>query len=159
MTTRAKPNSLAFILSELRIENKCRCCRCKKIKPINSFNNHNLNKKYPYCNDCKKLSGIKGNLKRQFNLSIDEYNILHEKQKGLCAICNEPETFINCHTKTVILLAVDHCHLTGSIRGLLCRHCNLMIGNAKDSSKILRQAANYVDNPPPPLPLLLEKIK
>jgi len=67
-----------------------------------------------------------------------------KQQKGKCLICSQEETQRNCHTNRIQALAVDHCHTTGNVRGLLCRNCNLMIGNAKDSEKILRAGAKYI---------------
>ncbi len=59
-----------------------------------------------------------------------------KKQKGLCAICREvPEKK---------RLAVDHCHKTGKIRGLLCNLCNMSIGCLRDCPKKARSAARYL---------------
>lgn len=57
-------------------------------------------------------------------------------QKGLCAICNQPDK---------VRLGVDHCHKTKKVRALLCRNCNLMIGLAKDQSSVLVAAAYYLN--------------
>jgi len=42
-------------------------------------------------------------------------------------------------------LCVDHNHETGEIRGILCRQCNVGIGNLRDSSRLLQLAAAYLD--------------
>lgn len=39
---------------------------------------------------------------------------------------------------------VDHCHTTNDIRGLLCRHCNLLLGHAKDRVVVLQAAIRYL---------------
>ena len=52
---------------------------------------------------------------------------------------------IQANKKGIKRLAVDHCHKTGKIRGLLCSTCNLMIGNAYDNPEILRSGANYLE--------------
>lgn len=57
---------------------------------------------------------------RKVGITEAEYNEMFEAQLGLCAICLKPENGIR--------LAVDHCHETGSIRGLLCKRCNMAIG-------------------------------
>lgn len=68
----------------------------------------------------------KNDLKKNFDISIDEYEIMEKKQNGLCAICGLPET---AKRKGVTRnLCVDHNHNTGKIRGLLCRNCNTAIG-------------------------------
>ena len=42
-------------------------------------------------------------------------------------------------------LAQDHDHMTNQLRGKLCNHCNLGLGNFKDNPKLLRIAADYLE--------------
>ncbi len=88
-------------------------------------------------NPNRKLIVRKHDLKRRFNLTIEEYNNLFNNQGGLCAICK-----VSVHDKN---LAVDHNHNNGQIRGLLCIPCNLVIGNAKDNKNILLNAIEYLE--------------
>lgn len=82
-------------------------------------------------------------LKRQFGISLEEYQALSDAQGHKCAICGEPETATrNGKTK---MLAVDHCHSSSKIRGLLCAACNQGIGKLKDDPDILRAAARYIE--------------
>lgn len=60
------------------------------------------------------------------------------EQKGLCKICHQPP---NGRWKR---LAVDHDHLTGKVRGLLCHSCNAGLGHFKDSVDALRSAISYI---------------
>lgn len=53
-------------------------------------------------------------------------------------ICNQPE-------RQEILLSVDHDHISGHVRGLLCRNCNSAIGLLRDDPELIRRAANYVE--------------
>lgn len=76
------------------------------------------------------------NLQRKFKLSLEEYQVLSDKQGNVCAICGS-----SC-TRS---LAVDHNHNTGEIRGLLCNSCNRGIGYLKDSPDILRKAISYLE--------------
>ena len=71
--------------------------------------------------------------KRTYGLSGDDYAAMVKKQNNLCAICLGERG-----------LCVDHCHKTGRIRGLLCRQCNTMLGNATDSPEILDKAIEYL---------------
>lgn len=81
-----------------------------------------------------RFKSYKSKLKREYNLDLDEYFEMHNKQNSLCALCEEEKP-----------LQVDHCHTTGIVRGLLCRDCNVAIGFMKDSPHLLRKAANYVE--------------
>ncbi len=76
-------------------------------------------------------------------LNPSEYNDLHAQQKGTCAICHKQET----RTKKgkVVALAVDHCHITGKIRGLLCGECNTGLGKFKDNPFLLKAALKYLE--------------
>lgn len=65
-----------------------------------------------------------------------------EEQNGVCAICRQPET-VKRNDK-VRLLAVDHCHDTTKVRGLLCAGCNIMIGHADHNIDILTRAIDYL---------------
>lgn len=84
----------------------------------------------------------RNNLRRLYGITLEDYTKLLRQQKGVCAICGEPETRI-VHNK-LSALSVDHCHKTGLVRGLLCSSCNLVIGNANDSLDILQRAIIYL---------------
>jgi len=79
-------------------------------------------------------------LKRAFNISIEEYNKLFENQNGCCAICNKHQTEFKKS------FAVDHCHKTIKVRGLLCSKCNIGIGQFNDNEELLRKAIEYIKN-------------
>jgi hypothetical protein len=85
-------------------------------------------------------------IKRKYGLSVDVYDLLVSRQQGLCAICNKEETAIIAGN--IKLLAVDHDHATGNIRGLLCQSCNCLIGHSKDNISILREAIQYLSADP-----------
>src|SRR6516225_1448743 len=67
---------------------------------------------------------------RTFGISHTEYATLYNKQNGRCAICKKYET--QMRNGKIKSLAVDHCHSTGRIRGLLCSACNQAIGKFGD---------------------------
>ena len=81
-------------------------------------------------------------LVRMFNITIEDYEAMYDKQNGACAICGEPET--REYNGNAIKLAVDHCHITGDARGLLCSKCNGGLGLFKDSIDLLTKAVNYL---------------
>ncbi len=93
------------------------------------------------CQNSKKIVRSPGfyrayDLKRNYGITIEEYKDMYIKQNGLCAICEEPEQTIS--------LSVDHDHITGKIRGLLCTNCNNGLGRFKDDSARLRSALSYL---------------
>jgi Recombination endonuclease VII/HNH endonuclease len=80
---------------------------------------------------------------RKFGVTMAQYCEMLLAQEGKCAICRQPETEIrNGRVKT---LAVDHCHETGTVRGLLCVQCNTGIGKFKDDRNRLLAAIKYLD--------------
>lgn len=118
-------------MSEVLEETKV-CTGCGKEKAIKEF--------YFYSSDCilcrsnkakqwkkdnpKKWKGqrIRRDLKRKFNITLEQYNSLFLSQNCKCAICG-------IHQKNLDRrLAVDHDHYTGKIRGLLCNQCNRQLG-------------------------------
>jgi hypothetical protein len=77
-------------------------------------------------------------LKRQYEITVDEYNEMLANQHGVCAICNTTcPSFDN--------LAVDHNHATGKVRGLLCKPCNTGLGAFKDRPDLLNLAIIYLE--------------
>ena len=81
-------------------------------------------------------------LKRYYGMTGEEYGQKLAAQKGLCAICGNPETaMVNGVPK---VMHVDHDHATGAIRDLLCGMCNGMLGLAKDNPQVLIAAAEYL---------------
>lgn len=94
--------------------------------------------------DKRRLIYLKSRLKIKYNITADVYFSLLENQSGVCAICFSPETKIINNNKNIAILAVDHDHKTGKIRGLLCKSCNIAIGSMKDSIDRLLSAATYL---------------
>jgi len=84
-------------------------------------------------------------LKHKFGITADQYDDMLARQDGKCAICGKPETDTIRWGKTA-RLAVDHDHLTGVVRGLLCRRCNQGIGKFEDDPDMLQAAADYLRN-------------
>lgn len=89
-------------------------------------------------NNPQKIQNYK--LKKRYGISLDEYSELYKLQGGKCAICNKLETATHNFTKKTIKLAVDHCHKTGKVRGLLCQNCNRGIGKFHDNIENLENA-------------------
>lgn len=89
------------------------------------------------------VSSKNAHYKAIYGISEEDYQRMVEAQGGLCAICNRPERMK--FKGALKRLAVDHCHMTGDVRGLLCHACNCAIGKLGDAPDLLRAAANYLE--------------
>lgn len=78
----------------------------------------------------KQLGNIRHQL-RKYNLTYEEYIKLNEAQKSVCKICKQYNDRL--YKNAPKRLAVDHCHKTGKVRGLLCGKCNTALGLIDDS--------------------------
>ena len=76
-------------------------------------------------------------LRREYGMSVADYEALLSVQGGRCAICNCPPR-ANCK------LNVDHDHQTGKVRGLLCGHCNSGVGYFRDNPELLNASIQYL---------------
>lgn len=72
---------------------------------------------------------------QKYGMSPEAFNLMLLQQKNACGICKEG------FSKAP---HVDHCHVTGEVRGLLCRRCNMALGGFKDSPGILENAKAYL---------------
>ncbi len=134
---------------------------CEVVKDIGEFpRNKNTNSgRAPYCKPCHnargKLSKVKVggsrtyHLKRRYGITAADADAMLAAQGGLCAIC-----------RTAAAAHVDHDHLNGKVRGLLCFNCNGGLGQFKDRVDVLKAAVGYLNhhsadaatvpgNPPP----------
>lgn len=83
-------------------------------------------------------------IKSVYGLDEKEYKNLIFLQNNLCAICNQPES--NKSKKGKIKnLAIDHCHTSGKVRGLLCQACNITLGHAKEDIEVLKRMIAYLE--------------
>jgi hypothetical protein len=76
-------------------------------------------------------------LKKSYGLTIEQYHEMLEAQAGVCAICLGAD-------KAFAHLAVDHCHQSGKVRGLLCNTCNRALGSFQDDPERLKRALLYL---------------
>lgn len=75
-------------------------------------------------------------LKYKYGITLDEYNIIYVNQNGVCAICRK----INFRN-----LVVDHHHITGKVRGLLCDNCNVVLGLIGEQKEIAQDIIKYLE--------------
>ena len=123
---------------------KKKCTKCNLIKDISEFGLKKSTKSglESRCKPCR----AKVERTNKYNISENEIELLAEKQQHCCAICNKPETSLNSKRTTVQNLAIDHCHKTGKIRGLLCSNCNIAIGKFKENIDLLNNAIKYLND-------------
>lgn len=75
-----------------------------------------------------------------YGITAEQYTDMLVQQGNMCAICK---------TKTPGgkgTWHIDHCHSTGWVRGILCHHCNLGLGNFKDNPASLAAAIQYIQD-------------
>lgn len=87
-------------------------------------------------------------LRRKYGIGLDSYERLLKIQDGRCAICGD--------TENGRALAVDHDHVTGKVRGLLCASCNNGLGRFRDDPGRLKAAARYLEDRSDPRPACSE---
>ncbi len=89
------------------------------------------------------------NLRRNYGLTIDQYNEMLEAQDHRCAICRIHVSELRPHKGQPGFLGVDHSHRTGKVRGLLCELCNRYVGRHRDDLTIARATVAYLERHAP----------
>lgn len=79
-----------------------------------------------------------GSLKKNFGITIEQYDKMAAFQDNACAICRG-------HNPSGKRLAVDHDHTSGKIRSLLCSRCNTALGQLREQPGLCRAAAEYLE--------------
>jgi hypothetical protein len=74
-------------------------------------------------------------LRTQYGISLEDYDAMLAQQGGVCAICRK---------RSAKRLCVDHCHVTRTVRGLLCKKCNFGLGHFSDDPDLVDAAAVYL---------------
>lgn len=141
-----------------------RCRRCNEIKPVADFHTSKRGDTVTYRHPCRKCSSAQRKteyaegrtwrgpdasyaqlLKREYGLTLDEYNNMLRKQAHRCAVCRRPETQKMAATGKMKRLAVDHDHVTGAVRGLLCQRCNVLVWAMEDNHTTLVAIGAYIE--------------
>ncbi len=138
------------------------CNKCLIEKPLDDFhkNVHGKQGRATECKPCRRLARQEtwandpdyvkkcneatrnSQLIAKYGIDSNTYDKMQDDCKGVCECCGKPETDV-AFGKTR-KLAVDHCHTTGKVRGLLCRACNIGLGHFNDDPVKLQQAINYI---------------
>jgi hypothetical protein len=85
-------------------------------------------------------------LKKRYGITLDEFNRLIRAQGNACAICLTP-------MEQIKRKCVDHCHRTGTVRGVLCQGCNVAIAHLRDDPLAAIRASEYLARHREPEPI------
>ncbi len=153
-----------FYTTVIRTETHKQCAGCKEVKLRTEYTKNRARKDglQDYCKPCS-VASVRAyhkrhpekhaaynrewdrrnpekkkdtQLKTRLGLDSGAYNAMLAAQDGKCAICLVPAG----HRR----LAVDHCHDTGRVRGLLCDSCNNGLGRFKHDPERIRVAIEYL---------------
>jgi hypothetical protein len=139
-----------------------KCCLCKTVKEIANFKKKSERYYESRCTECFN-EYVRGRydydrerdkqLRQNYGITLAEYNVLYEAQNGVCAACKMPETRRAGRRKKIEdaapditpMLHVDHDHVTGKIRGLLCLECNTALGSLHDNIERIKSLLSYAE--------------
>ena len=119
---------------------------CKQVKPVSEFYRHGKGFQ-TWCKECKRKhykatycaeTRRTKHLWKQYKITPEIYEQMLEDQGGGGWICGAAEG------SRGMPLAVDHCHATGAVRGLLCDIHNTGLGKFNDDPVLLQRAIKYL---------------
>jgi hypothetical protein len=142
-----------------------KCCKCRVMLPRDKFTPDytKLDGLRYDCKDCRnklrrerrkcdpskfleyehkpevKAKQFAAMLKRQYHLTVEQFESMKKTQNNLCLICKQPEQH-----KTKKNLSIDHCHKTAVVRGLLCHRCNVVLGLVKEDFEVIENLKKYL---------------
>ena len=135
-----------------------KCNKCGETKPLDDYyktgrkTDTNKDNRHYTCKECTKARVSKAHhenpnlqrnrdLRRLYNIGIEEYEKLLAEQGGHCAVCEATQPGGRHATQH---FPVDHCHTTGEVRGLLCHNCNTALGLLKDDPSRIANLITYL---------------
>ena len=127
----------------------CMTCGKEKLATDFYFRNKKYNRRH---SECKLCTGERvktrhkenpertrnNDLKRLYGITLNEHTQMYEEQNGVCAVCEKPG---DGKWKK---LCVDHDHKTGKVRQLLCRNCNMILGQVDDNINHMEKLTAYL---------------
>jgi hypothetical protein len=133
-----------------------KCTKCGVEKPLEDFHKRPETRdgRRTDCKECnqkmkadkwaalpeevRKERNVKTRLRYQYGMTPEQYSEKVDEQNNKCFICDQEGGY---NGKP---LYVDHCHKKGSVRKLLCQHCNSGLGMFRDNPELLLKAADYL---------------
>ena len=117
---------------------------CRPCEHLNWESKRQAEGKDPWLERRKASTRARVRNLKQFRKTIEvDYELLLASQGGLCKICRRSET--KTRNGKLVALCLDHCHKTGTIRGLLCYRCNVALGFFDDDVSRLQEAIRYLE--------------
>lgn len=152
-------------LHKMFINDERLCNTCHEVKHLSEFYKRDSTRVRSQCKSCCAASSSRwrannrarynelsrqrrntrserlNHVRKKFGLTAEQYESLEQQQGYACAIaaCRRPFAELNRQPH------VDHCHVTGRVRGLLCHQCNQALGNARDDIAVLQGLINYLE--------------
>jgi len=118
----------------------CKSCRTVSTRGWTNKNTQRLKSyralKYEQNYDYMKARDY--SLKQRYGIDLNGYDLLLRSQNYCCAICGRDGR------EMTYLLHVDHNHISGKVRGLLCAPCNVFLGHLKDDATKIERAIKYL---------------
>lgn len=138
------------------------CATCFVHKTWDQFYDDKTNTKTgkrATCKQCVMDKQVVRLLKKNFNITLEQYNLMLEEQNQVCFLCEEPEVKSSFNSELTDRLAVDHWHgcqeghkpeqgCVKCIRGVLCSSCNILIGRIEIKSKLVPLFSAYLQRRP-----------
>ena len=126
------------------------CTKCGEFKSHSEYyksgERNGKQRTKSYCKTCAishNKNYVKNNpynwIAKKYNVSLEVAKNLYLRSMQTCDICGTP------WDGTKERLCVDHCHTTGKVRGIVCKHCNHILGHSRDSIKTLQSAIVYLE--------------
>ena len=131
----SKPGDLFYDRKNRRRGKHSWCKSCHK-KYRDEWTAKNVDRVKSYRRNLSAEDRRRHRIKHRHGISPQEYKEMFDRQGGVCLICGNLVSG---------KLAIDHCHSTGKIRGLLCNSCNGGLGLFKDNRKSLSAAIKYLE--------------
>ena len=119
---------------------ECRSCVSERNREYGTSNRSRRNERLREWRrrnpDAARAKDLRARLMRKYGLTPTEVDELRSEQGDRCLLCDATDRE----------LVVDHCHVTGRVRGLLCRSCNTIVGQVELAPVLLDRLPDYLDH-------------
>lgn len=110
----------------------CKTCRKAQVSKWKIANKNRVNEK----KRARRKLFSQSHRFNKYGITTEQFNLMLKEQDNKCLICLKPSTRI---------LQVDHNHINGKVRGLLCWKCNTFLGLLNDDIPSLKRAINHIE--------------